>query len=149
MKVILLRDVAKIGRRSEIVDLPDGYALNQLIPKKWAEPATPANMKKIATMKATASLNDKLGEDQFKAALTEMQATPLQIVGGQANAQGHLFKAVHEADIIAAAKKRGISILPTQIEIKVSIKSVGSHEITLKRGGIVQSCIIEVIKANS
>jgi large subunit ribosomal protein L9 len=148
MKVILLRDVAKIGRRSEIVDLSDGYALNQLIPKKWAEPATPANMKKIATMKATASLNDKLGDDQFQSAVASIQATPLQIVGGQANEQGHLFKAVHEADIVAAAKARGISILPAQIEIKASIKSLGSHEILLKRGTVSQSCLVEVIKAN-
>jgi large subunit ribosomal protein L9 len=147
MKVILLRDVAKIGRRSEIVDLPDGYALNQLIPKKWAEPATPANMKKIATMKATASLNDKLGDDQFQSAVTSIQENPLQIVGGQANEQGHLFKAVHEADVIAAAKERGIVILPNQVEIKSQIKSLGSHEITLKRGAVSKQCLVEVIKA--
>jgi large subunit ribosomal protein L9 len=147
MKVILLRDVAKIGRRSAVVDLPDGYALNQLIPKKWAEPATPANMKKIATMKATASLHDKLGDDQFQSAVAAIQATPLQIVGGQANGQGHLFKAVHEVDVIAAAKARGIVILPTQVEIKTQIKSLGNHEITLKRGTLSQQCVVEVIKA--
>ncbi len=147
MKVILLRDVAKIGRRSEIVDLPDGYALNQLIPKKWAEPATPANMKKIATMKATASLNDKLGDDQFQAAVASLHTATLQIIGGQANEQGHLFKAVHEADVIAAAKAQAIIILPTQVEIKTPIKSLGSHEIILKRGSVSQSCLIEIIKA--
>ena len=148
MKVILLRDVAKIGRRSEVVELPDGYALNQLIPKKWAEPATPANMKKIVALKATASLHDKLEDDQFKTAVATLQSLPLQIVGGQANGQGHLFKAVHAIDIIAAAKQRGIVILPAQVEIKAPIKSLGSHEIILKRGKVEQLCLVEIIKAN-
>ena len=39
MKVILLQDVAKIGRRSEVVEVPDGYAQNKLIPKGMAQPA--------------------------------------------------------------------------------------------------------------
>jgi large subunit ribosomal protein L9 len=147
MKVILLRDVAKIGRRSEIVDLPDGYALNQLIPKKWAEPATQANMKKIATMKATASLHDKLEDDQFKVAVSALQASALQIEGGQANDQGHLFKAVHESDIITAAKGKGVVILSSQISIKTPIKSLGNHEIVLKRGTVTHTCVVEVIKA--
>lgn len=148
MKVILLRDVAKIGRRSHIVEVPDGYALNQLIPKKWAEPATPANLKKISTQNAVTSLHDKLEGDQFKVAVDALQATPLHIDGGQSNAQGHLFKAVHGSDIIAAAKLKGIVILPAQLEIKTPIKSLGSHEIILKRGGETQKCVVEIIKAN-
>ena len=40
MKVILLRDVAKLGRRFAVVEVPDGFALNQLIPKGMAEAAS-------------------------------------------------------------------------------------------------------------
>ena len=57
MKVILLRDVAKIGRRFEIVEVPDGYALNKLIPKKDAEAATPANVKRIQQNKDRTNAN--------------------------------------------------------------------------------------------
>ena len=49
MKVILLKDVAKIGRRFEIKEVPDGYALNKLIPKNMAQFATPENIKRIET----------------------------------------------------------------------------------------------------
>ena len=147
MKVILLRDVAKIGRRAAVIEVPDGYALNQLIPKKWAEPATPANMKKILSAKASASMNDQQQGDTFLAAVEALQATPLTIIAAQANEQGHLFKAVHEADIIAIAKERGIVILSAQLELPTSIKSLGKHDIRLKRGGVVKDCIIEVIKA--
>ena len=46
MKVILLRDVARLGRKGTVADVPTGYAMNQLIPSKSAAPATPENLKK-------------------------------------------------------------------------------------------------------
>jgi ribosomal protein L9 len=57
MKVILLRDVAKIGKRFAIVDVPDGYALNKLIPSKDAEPATTNNIKRINQLKERSQTN--------------------------------------------------------------------------------------------
>ena len=54
MKVILLQDVAKIGKRSDLVEVPDGYAMNQLIPKRMAETATAQNKKRIAKQQADA-----------------------------------------------------------------------------------------------
>ncbi|MEK7130946.1 MAG: bL9 family ribosomal protein, partial [Patescibacteria group bacterium] len=41
MKVILLRDVAGIGRKGEVKNVSDGYAGNFLLPKKLAQVATP------------------------------------------------------------------------------------------------------------
>ena len=55
MKVILLQDVAKIGKRFETVDVPDGYALNMLIPKRMAEPATPENLKRVDARRTKAA----------------------------------------------------------------------------------------------
>jgi large subunit ribosomal protein L9 len=146
MKVILLRDVAKIGRRHQVVDVPDGYALNQLIPKKWAEAATPANLKKISAQNDANSLHQKLEADQFLAAVESIEARPLQIEAGQVNAQGHLFKAVHEADVVVAAKARNITLLPGQVQIVTPIKSIGTHEIILKHGTVRKTCFVDITK---
>lgn len=145
MKVILLRDVAKIGRRSEIVELPDGYALNQLIPKKWAQPATPENLKKIANTQANTQAHDEAQSVAFVEAVKKLSEQPLQIEC-DANEQGHLFKAVHEQDIFTAAGARGIALDKSMITIEKPIKSLGQHEVTLKRGKQNASCVIEVIK---
>jgi large subunit ribosomal protein L9 len=147
MKVILLRDVAKIGRRFEVVEVPDGYAQNQLIPKKLAETATPANLKKVTALKETASLHHKLEDDQFAAAVKAIEERPLALEAGQVNAQGHLFKAIHEADIVAAAKARGVVLLGGQIQIKSPIKSLGRHEIVLKHGSVSKVCFVDINKA--
>ena len=48
MKILLLQDVKKIGRKNEIVEVPDGYANNMLIPKGWAISAHSPQAKKLA-----------------------------------------------------------------------------------------------------
>ena len=41
MKVILLQDVARVGRKYEVKSVPDGHAHNYLIPKILTLSATP------------------------------------------------------------------------------------------------------------
>ncbi len=145
MKVILLRDVAKIGRRAEVIEVPDGYALNQLIPKRFAEPATAANLKKIAQAKAGIQAQFDSKAEAFNNALTQLNLTPLQITA-DSNEIGHLFKAIHEVDVIAAAKARGVHLDTHNVVIETSIKSLGEHVITFKEGSTKVSYTIEVIK---
>ena len=147
MKVILLRDVAKIGRRHSVVEVPDGFALNQLIPKKWAEAANPVNLKKIAHSKVINEVNSQNNQSRFEEAIASLTAAPLQVVAGQVNEQGHLFKAVHEQDIVDAAKQAAITIERSEITIEQPIKSLGQHTITLKHGSKKVPVIIEIIKS--
>ncbi len=51
MKVILLKDVRKVGKKFETKDVADGFALNFLIPRKLAEVSNVSNSKKMETMK--------------------------------------------------------------------------------------------------
>jgi large subunit ribosomal protein L9 len=47
MKVILLQDVPKVGKKDQVIEAKEGYARNFLFPKKLAVEATPANMKEL------------------------------------------------------------------------------------------------------
>src|SRR4029079_10820236 len=47
VQVILRQDVEKVGLRGEVVDVARGYARNYLLPRKLAEPATPARVAEI------------------------------------------------------------------------------------------------------
>jgi large subunit ribosomal protein L9 len=130
MKVILLQDVAKIGKRFSVVQVPDGYALNQLIPKKWAQPATPENLKRVLKHHQVVASDKEAGDarfDEVVALLAEKQIT----VPADANEQSHLFQAIHEKDIVSAAAAVGISIDAPMLKILTPIKSLGDHEVQL------------------
>lgn len=147
MKVILLRDVAKIGKKYSVVEVPDGFALNKLIPQKDAEAATPANLKRILEKKKN---NDHTKEGQvavvegiFNACVDQPLVIPME-----ANEQGHLFKSVHVSDILAAAKLRDLSIPESFLKIKEPVKSLGLHEVVLEAHGVVKPLAIEVVTKN-
>lgn len=145
MKVILLQDVAKIGKRSELVEVPDGYALNQLIPKHMAEPATAANQKRIERLQKDAASKQEQDKTRFEAAikaLTEKSVT----IHTEANELGHLFKAVNEKDIADAAQDAGVDIDAAMIVVGAPIKDVGEHTVELIRGDQKSTFTIEVIK---
>ncbi len=134
MKVILLRDVARIGKRFEIKDVPDGFALNKLIPARDAEPATPANVKRVME-KHRNDVRTKDMELSTARAIAEACAKEPIVITMEANEQGHLFQAVHARDIVAAAQVRGLSIPEASLKITAPVKSVGDHTVTLHTSG--------------
>lgn len=71
MKVVLLKDIKKLGKAGEIVEVNDGYARNMLIKQGTALEATAANLndlklkikneeKKEENLKNIASANKQL-----------------------------------------------------------------------------------------
>lgn len=145
MKVILLQDVAKIGRRSQLVEVPDGYARNQLIPKRMAEPATDTNKKRIEKLQANAEANKLADEARFEAAHKALSEKVIQIAI-DVNEKGHSFKAVSVNDIADAAQTAGVDIDAAMIVVGAPIKEVGEHTAQLVRGDSKVKFIIEVIK---
>jgi len=130
MKVVLLQDVAKIGRRHEGVDVPTGYAQNMLIPKQMAAPATPDNLKKVSAHSQAAASQQASVEAAFTTACQSLKDTSVTVIA-EANEQEHLFKAIHESDIVLAAADRGITFEGSSIKIAEPIKSLGNHVVTL------------------
>lgn len=51
MKVILLKDVKKVGKKDETVEVSDGYAKNFLFPQKLAVPLTKTSTQILANQK--------------------------------------------------------------------------------------------------
>jgi large subunit ribosomal protein L9 len=144
MKVILLRDVARIGRRNEVIEVPSGHAQNFLIPRKLAVPATPDNLKKVIETKHQHAVHTESRQTQFSATLDVLKSTPISLTV-PANAQGHLFRGIHVDDIVAAAAKQGISVEASTVILDHPIKTIGEHAVTLsleKQSGALQLQVI-------
>lgn len=130
MKVILLQDVAKIGRKHSIVNVPDGYAQNQLIPNGKAKAATPENLKALEHQTATVTKSALAEEESFFALKALLQDKTIAIPGLKHD-HGHLFAAVKPEAIVEAAKGNGIEIPVSFLEIKQPIKTTGEHVVEL------------------
>ena len=90
MKIILLDDVAKLGRRGEVRDVSDGYARNFLIPKKLALSASAGNMKNLAHIKQQANAKADRVKDDAESLRQRIEALTLE-ERRQASEEGKLF----------------------------------------------------------
>lgn len=134
MKVILLKDVAKIGRRFEVLTVPDGFALNKLIPKNLAQFATPENLKRIQTVASKQKEHQVHDTEQFLEILKKLEGTAVAI-SVEANSEGRMFQALKaEAVALAIHATSGFTIAPENIIIKTPIKSIGEHVVELVSG---------------
>ncbi len=146
MKVILLRDVAKLGKRFSVVEVPDGYALNKLVPQGMAAPATKENLKRIEAKNAAGAAHTAADEAKLKAVLEALSNTAISITA-EANAQDHLFKTVKAADISAAAKAAGHN-LPEEVIVNLPvIKALGTYGIEVEQGAVKGIINITVVRA--
>ena len=129
MKVVLLKDIKGVGRPHEVVTLADGYALNHLIPKKFAIPATPTAMQEAELrrkqMKEHATLTTALLAQNIASL-----ASARIVIRAKANEKGHLYDAVGESEIRMAAKEQAHIDLPEgAIKLEKPIKELGTFEI--------------------
>jgi large subunit ribosomal protein L9 len=132
MKIILLKDDKKVGKKGEIVNAKDGYARNFLIPKGVAIEATTANIKRLERdKKHEAAIEAKLVDDaKVLAEKLEKVGIEIKIKAGDS---GKLFGSVATKDIAAEYKKQHkIEIDKKKIDLKDPIKTVGIFEVNVK-----------------
>lgn len=136
MKVILLRDVKKIGKKYEIKDVADGYALNLLLPNKFAIPATIGNVNMVETKKKGDMLETAKTEAELQKVLKEIKGISIEIKG-KVNDKGHLFAGIHKEEISKAVKEqKGITLSVEHLILEKPIKEVGEHAIGVKVGDL-------------
>lgn len=131
MKVILLDDVAKVGRRGEVRDVSDGYARNFLIPKKLALSATAGNLKNLDHIKqqqdAKAS-RIKTDADSLRARIEGLAYEDRR----QASEEGKLFGSVTSQDVAEFLEGQGVTIERRRIMLEEPIKSLGEHTVPIR-----------------
>ena len=131
MKVILLDDVAKVGRRGEVRDVSDGYARNFLIPKKLALTATPGNLKGLDHIKRQQEA--KAGRIKSDAdGLRERIEALVFEVRKQASEEGKLFGSVTAQDIVDFLDGHGMKIERRRLHLDEPIKTLGDSQVTIR-----------------
>ena len=134
MKIILLKDIAKVGKKYDVKDISEGYAQNLLIPKGLAIAATGEALKRIDLEKARDEGERKVRNELLLKNLTELDGVTVVMVE-KANEKGHLFAGVHKAEIIPEIQKQTrLQIDAEHMILDKPIKEIGSHVVEVKAG---------------
>lgn len=131
MKVILLKNVPKIGQKYEVKEVSDGHASNFLIPRGLALVASQSALKQVENLKAKDVMEKNVHEDLLLKNLEDLAGVTVHMTES-ANEQGHLFAGIHKEEIIPALKEQTrLEISPEYIILEKPIKTTGEHEITV------------------
>lgn len=127
MKVLLLSDIKKLGKRYDVKNVSDGYARNFLIPQKLATPADGAAL----ALKARQDEAEKRAEDNSKRQAERLQNEILEF-RVKADEGGSVFGSVTAGQIEKALQDKGYET--GGIILKQPLKSLGDHEVEVKFG---------------
>ena len=131
MKIILLDDVSKVGRRGEVREVSDGYARNFLIPKKLALSATAGNLKNLEHIKT----QQEAKADRAKADAESLRSRVEALVyeeRRQASEEGKLFGSVTSQDIADFLGAKGLKIDRRRITLDEPIKTLGEFTVSMR-----------------
>lgn len=148
MKVILTKDVTRLGGLGAVVDVARGYARNYLIPQGLAMEATRGNLAQVEQVKARyAQLRAKEQEAALGkvAHLEGVSVTVAQRVGEEER----LYGSVTAAMIAAALEAKGFNIERKQLELPEAIKKLGSYRVTVRLAPEVKAEITVEVVAES
>ncbi len=132
MKVILLEDVNKVGKKDQVLEVKEGYARNYLFAKKLAIEATPANMKELKRqeeIRANKAAQIKAEAEDLAGKLKEITVT----ITTKAGEGGKLFGAVTNKEIAERLEKDfGYKVDKRKIELAENIKTLGTYRPNVK-----------------
>jgi large subunit ribosomal protein L9 len=131
MKVIFLKDVPRVGKRHDVKEVNDGYAMNFLVPRGLAELATQRAVAELEKRKKTVEIERKVQEDLLMRNLEEIKGKMVHIKA-KADDKGHLFSKIHGREISQAMHaEHHAEISEEFIILEKPIKEIGEYEIPI------------------
>ncbi len=132
MQVILREDVEKVGLRGEVVDVARGFARNYLLPRKLAEPATPARVAEIQKRSELRARQEASSFEQARELAEKLEQTELRFEV-KAGPTGSLFGSVTPTDLADEIWRLArIRVDRRKIHLGDPIKKVGSYDVPVE-----------------
>lgn len=133
MKVLLRKDIPKLGLAGDLVDVRNGYARNYLLPHHLALEPTRANLKKVEEDKRVAA-EERARRHEFLRREVERLAGIEVTISAAANEEGHLYGSVTAREISKALIAAGHSVQPDQVKLDEPIKTLDTKMVKIVLG---------------
>lgn len=145
MKVILLEDVKKVGKKDEVKDVSDGYARNFLIKNNLAIPYTKGSKHVLNTQLEERQKEQDALKAQAEVVKEQLAKTLIEFTLA-AGSQGQVFGSVSSKNIVQALQKKGITVNKQKIKLEQPITSLGTTRVPvdLYKNQVIGEIIVRV-----
>lgn len=126
MKVILLKDVKKQGKKDDVIEVSDGYAQNFLIKNGLAIKYTDGSKKRLENQLETREQEEQALIKEQQKVKEKLEKIELKFKVKTGN-QGKVFGSISSKQIAEELAKKDFKIDKKTIEINNSIDSLGTH----------------------
>ncbi|MBI5156353.1 50S ribosomal protein L9 [Candidatus Peregrinibacteria bacterium] len=142
MEILLLQDIKGIGKKNDLLVVGDGFALNNLLPRRIALVATPLVRRRYAEL-IRKRAEERETERQIQVGAVQAINGKVVTFAKKVTKTGKLYGAINE-DMIAAALKdqHSIDIAASAIDLPEHIKAVGTFSAKVAMGQ--QQAVIQV-----
>ena len=128
MKVILLKDLRRLGKEGEVAEVKDGYARNYLLPQGFALMATPRNFKRLQEVKKTRSKMEEKKRQSFLKVKEQIEKVSLTIPV-EAKENDELYGAISQAQILKLLKTEGVDLEKDKLILEEPIEKLGVYSL--------------------
>ncbi|MFO0973119.1 MAG: 50S ribosomal protein L9 [Phycisphaerae bacterium] len=130
VKLLLRKDIPKLGLAGDLVEVSLGYARNYLLPHHLALEPTKRNLSQIESDKRVAAEERARRHEHLKRELARLEGKEVTI-SAAANPEGHLYGSVGPRDIAKALMADGHAVQPDQIRMDEPIKQLDTKMVTV------------------
>ena len=131
MKVLLLKDVFKLGRAGDVKRVADGYGRNYLLPQGLAVLATPGALKQVERIKSQATVQRNALNEQLGDVAEQLNGMVLSFAA-RASETGKLYGSITTQMIAdSISKKTGLDINKRQVYSQ-PLRALGGHSVQVR-----------------
>jgi large subunit ribosomal protein L9 len=146
MQIILRKDVEKLGKVGQVVEVKPGFARNFLIPRGLAYAATKSNLSRLAEEERVLKqrgMKEKRVAGDLAAKLDGIRLTAVALVGEE----DRMFGSITSQDIAELLREKGLDVDRRKIHLEEPIRALGEYDVPVKLHADVTATIrLEVVK---
>ncbi len=131
MKVILKQNIPSLGYKDDVVEVKSGYGRNYLIPQGLAVIASDAALKMLAEDQRQRAHKIAKIHEEAEAAAAALEGVKL-VISAKAAASGAIYGSVNAGHIAEELAKLGHEVDRKIIDLKDTVKMIGSYTATVR-----------------
>jgi large subunit ribosomal protein L9 len=131
MKLLLQRNVDKLGNIGDIVEVADGYGRNYLLPYGLAVELSPDNLNRFELMKRKLIALEQETKEKFMVLAKELEKTSCTVIANSSE-EGHLYGSVGSREIARQLASEGLDVDPKAVLLENPIKELGIYKVKIR-----------------